>query len=456
MMNSRLKNVYNGNPIPTAFSQANAIAEALHQKRIHFATEVTVIGSNILCKDPRKYVTKPYRIPGSCKQESCGDDGLTADFKWKHVMKLGPILFQNATHHPDNADWEWNSNFEGKGVLRDLNGCFIKQTFELQAIAALMYERLEEESLAKVPITDSFPYCSKNGDAGFVCEKDRAVGNLHCIDGLQTCSLCPNLKIGAMGGQDLLKHMGTHILNNVRLRGADSPCVTSTWTLNISDGHSSHLALWDLDSEELGLQETTGSTPAAGCEDFQNTDEGEHKALQPALDIVEDDDWDAPSGIASPPHASDIYRDEPVDVESSHRDLKVAGADVNKDWCPPLRIGSPPYGNNTDISVDVEDVVNGGGGGVPQATSHCCQKRKTLPDSDDVVLDGDDMCQDDGCGRLVATDDYLSCKGPGCGGVYHLTCQGLTKKPTKDWYCDNDCKTNTTGASTKKWRQKKT
>jgi hypothetical protein len=51
------------------------------------------------------------------------------------------------------------------------------------------------------------------------------------------------------------------------------------------------------------------------------------------------------------------------------------------------------------------------------ASSRRRQKRKILSDSDDVVPDGQDICQDDGCGRFVTADEYLSCKGPGCGGV---------------------------------------
>jgi hypothetical protein len=101
------------------------------------------------------------------------------------IMKLSPIHFQDINHQPESADWEWNGNFETQGVLCDLSGRFIEQvdpqlqpasrgrnvneetyvfkTSELRAIAAMMYERLEKESLPKVAITDSFPYRTGNG-----------------------------------------------------------------------------------------------------------------------------------------------------------------------------------------------------------------------------------------------------------------------------------------------------
>ncbi|KAF8153671.1 hypothetical protein BJ912DRAFT_476922, partial [Pholiota molesta] len=56
-----------------SINQAESIALALREKRIHLATEVTVIGSSILCNEPRKYVTKPFGMSGSCKQESVAD-----------------------------------------------------------------------------------------------------------------------------------------------------------------------------------------------------------------------------------------------------------------------------------------------------------------------------------------------------------------------------------------------
>ncbi|KAF8164425.1 hypothetical protein BJ912DRAFT_801995, partial [Pholiota molesta] len=144
--------------------------------------------------------------------------------------------------NPEDADWEWNGNFESQSMLCELNGRFVEQmdpnlqpasrgrnigeetyvfkTSELRAIAAMMYERLEKETLLKLPVTDSFPY----RDACFVCEKDTADGQLHRVEGLQTCSRCPNFKIGTLGGQDLLKHMGSHILNDPSMLGADNPC----------------------------------------------------------------------------------------------------------------------------------------------------------------------------------------------------------------------------------------
>ncbi|KAF9473694.1 hypothetical protein BDN70DRAFT_816863 [Pholiota conissans] len=56
-----------------SIAQADTIAEALKDKRIHLATEVTVIGSSILCSEPQKYVTKPYGMSGSCKRETVED-----------------------------------------------------------------------------------------------------------------------------------------------------------------------------------------------------------------------------------------------------------------------------------------------------------------------------------------------------------------------------------------------
>lgn len=61
-------------------------------------------------------------------------------------------------------------------------------------------------------------------EACFICEKDNAEGSIHRVDGSPTCAWCPNLKIESLSGQDLLKHMGTHILNDTRLLGTDKPC----------------------------------------------------------------------------------------------------------------------------------------------------------------------------------------------------------------------------------------
>ncbi|KAF9473695.1 hypothetical protein BDN70DRAFT_765889, partial [Pholiota conissans] len=59
----------------------------------------------------------------------------------------------------------------------------------------------------------------------FVCEKDMPEGDLLRSEGPLTCSQCPNyVQIEQMSGQGLLKHMGTHILYDAALRGADSPC----------------------------------------------------------------------------------------------------------------------------------------------------------------------------------------------------------------------------------------
>ncbi|KIM34748.1 hypothetical protein M413DRAFT_33053 [Hebeloma cylindrosporum] len=48
---------------------ADAVADCLRRKIIHFATEATVIGASILTANPSEYTTKLFAISGSCKHE---------------------------------------------------------------------------------------------------------------------------------------------------------------------------------------------------------------------------------------------------------------------------------------------------------------------------------------------------------------------------------------------------
>ena len=49
-------------------------------------------------------------------------------------------------------------------------------------------------------------------------------------------------------------------------------------------------------------------------------------------------------------------------------------------------------------------------------------KRKKYPRSElEVPDDSDMMCQADGCERIVALADMISCQGPGCGNKVSLT-----------------------------------
>jgi hypothetical protein len=53
-------------------------------------------------------------------------------------------------------------------------------------------------------------------------------------------------------------------------------------------------------------------------------------------------------------------------------------------------------------------------------TSRRPQKRKHAF-IDEEGIEDENMCHDDGCGRLVPVDELLCCKGPGCGGTVSNT-----------------------------------
>jgi len=65
---------------------------------------------------------------------------------------------------------------------------------------------------------------NNSGQACFVCEKETTHGDLRHGDGSPSCPRCPNIKTKSLSGQDLLKHIGAHILCDEALKGAKSPC----------------------------------------------------------------------------------------------------------------------------------------------------------------------------------------------------------------------------------------
>ncbi|KAF8198428.1 hypothetical protein BJ912DRAFT_1074363 [Pholiota molesta] len=486
------------------------------------------------------------------------------------IMKLSPIHVFDTSHQPEGADWEWNGNFESQGVLRELNGRFVEQidpqlqpasrgrnvgeetyvfkTSELRAIAALMYEKLEKESLPKVPVTDSFPYRTGNGDACFVCEKDTVDGQLDRVEGVQTCPLCPNVKTGALGAQDLLRHMGTHILNDPRLLDADGPCglclntgslceiflfrrgeavsidlaksqcpnlrpfhikkaeeftirqpfwkynlerhivtrhplddialyspffnitederklmklewdklkrfrarptkESRTRGIKISDSHSSRLALRNLANEGYDAADDVVPHEFSGLpaesDDIEAELQSSCRDPEAGLTGEDHDDWDAPLYIASSSPGQDVQSEGenvPHDIDAEERER------VLDHEPPPVQVEVPTANDHIDVDVSCTSEVEATSG------SRRRQKRRNMSGE---VLTSEEMCQDDGCGRLVTANELLVCKGPLCGGIYHLTCRGLVKMPVKDWYCDDDCKMNATGSGTRKRRRKK-
>ncbi|TDL20018.1 hypothetical protein BD410DRAFT_899810 [Rickenella mellea] len=60
----------------------------------------------------------------------------------------------------------------------------------------------------------------------------------------------------------------------------------------------------------------------------------------------------------------------------------------------------------------------------------------------------DSTCGDPSCGRIVDSDPLI-CKGPGCGQQFHLACKGMFEQPTTDWFCDDDCRGNALGRTTR-------
>ncbi|KAF9473610.1 hypothetical protein BDN70DRAFT_937308 [Pholiota conissans] len=487
------------------------------------------------------------------------------------IMKLSPILLKlndPRIGNPDVADWEWNGNFESCGrASRGRNkgeDTYVFKTSELRAVAAVMHERLSKENLPKVAVSGSFPYRTENGDACFVCERDEAHGDLRHVETLSsTCSQCPNIKIDAFTGQDLLKHMGAHILNDPNLRGADNPCglclntgqrckiflsqragtisidqvkshcpnlrslsikkaeefserqpctnhpllcplcprgSMAIWKYNLTSHISLHHpssnvalyeAVWCLHADEprlmeaewdklkrLRLRPTIGNPLSAtrlklseghssrlalrtlaakGVDPAQSIDNSrdlealpspryDHTLYSTPLDAVVPDPWEPPSRIASPEleaAISDFEQSNHIDEISEA--VKEDGIDAQ--W--------EATGEGTQ-DTEVEDMPLDNFAAAPGNSGlRHRQKRKYNIDNYAHFEDDQAICQDNGCGRAVADNELLLCKGPGCGGRYHLTCRGLSRLPTKDWYCDNDCKANATGSSGRKRRRRK-
>ncbi|KAF8155915.1 hypothetical protein B0H34DRAFT_676015 [Crassisporium funariophilum] len=345
------------------------------------------------------------------------------------------------------------------------------KTSELHAIAALMYKKLEKETLPKLPVTDPFPYCTGNGDACFVCEKDTADGQLHCVKGLQTCSFCLNYKMGTLGAQDLLKHMGLHILYDQNMLGADNHCglclntgllceivlmrCGNTISMDITKLHCPNLRTSHFKKAKKNYCSTTVHTPSSGMSNIRLNLTGEehnptttnnvtdhevlsdpaastdgevqgnvellHCDIEPDLTWEDHDNWDAPLHIAP------LVVDDQLDVQPEDENLNVPPGSDEEDMPPDSKedfnTATPAQSPVVKISTDIDSInVVGALGGMEHAnhndtfkvreTSRRCQKRRNMNGD---VFDNNEICKNDGCRRPGATDELLVCKGPLCG-----------------------------------------
>ncbi|KAF8160309.1 hypothetical protein BJ912DRAFT_1151048 [Pholiota molesta] len=162
-----------------------------------------------------------------------------------HIMKIEEIRLQDSDQEVTQADWQWTGALESRGHLKDVPGRFFSlinpeykpailgqntgdntyvfSTSELRDISAILYERLHEDllHLPAVPVTPSFPYRNLSGQACFVCEADapsRSSAAQAC------CPFCPDVLISSFNGQNLLKHMGSHILHDPHVERSREPC----------------------------------------------------------------------------------------------------------------------------------------------------------------------------------------------------------------------------------------
>jgi hypothetical protein len=177
------------------------------------------------------------------------------------------LAMTDITHQPDAPDWKWNGLMESGAAmlsLRDIEGSQIDlvdadihprtqgqdigsstyafRSGDLRALAAILYERLVNDlhRLPAIQATNSFPYRSEKGTwdccvelpvshhqkyivdaACFVCKSDSSTRRKADE---QCCRRCSDISVSHMTGPELLRHMGSHILHDPRLKDADNPC----------------------------------------------------------------------------------------------------------------------------------------------------------------------------------------------------------------------------------------
>ncbi|KAE9394828.1 hypothetical protein BT96DRAFT_998151 [Gymnopus androsaceus JB14] len=134
-------------------------------------------------------------------------------------------------YQPLKPDWEWNGQLKSpeKAMLRNVPGNIVKlinpelarpshdsnapetyvfYTNELRGIAAVIAERLassvDDHNVTRVPRSASFPYRTL-----------KAASAVHAG---------PAVKLHEMKAPDALRHIGAHILKDVRLKDANQPC----------------------------------------------------------------------------------------------------------------------------------------------------------------------------------------------------------------------------------------
>ncbi|EDR03916.1 uncharacterized protein LACBIDRAFT_331070 [Laccaria bicolor S238N-H82] len=319
-------------------------------------------------------------------------------------------------HQGSDWDWEWNGAFESKGVFCDLEGCFVQQvnpdrqlashgrntgeetyvfkSAELHAIAATMDKRLSKDhnSLPVVPISDSFPLARQ---ACFVCEKETTHGDLCHADGSPSCPRCPNIKTKSLSGQDLLKHIGAHILCDEAFKGARNPCGFCLNTVLMKELSRREFTL-DFNNE---LDDSAIDNFSASESKSEGSDDNEDPIAS---------DSEAMAGAVDPIAMSDIQQVDEVDLEAPE--------------------------NAEELNVDDETLQEPG--------ARPRRKRNLTMVVQEIMAN--QICADEGCETVVEDQDLLCCGA--CNLVYHLTCRGLVERPAGGWFCDDDCKANAGGS----------
>ncbi|KAF8150990.1 hypothetical protein B0H34DRAFT_825169 [Crassisporium funariophilum] len=164
------------------------------------------------------------------------------------LMRIEQVLHASNKIDALRADWEWTGASEHRGNLKDILGrnflqinpvfepatrgrtpgedTYVFQTAELRSMSAILYERLRDDLLLlpTISVTPSFPYQNTAGQACFICEDDTRKGDFRHSQQLPCCQFCPGVLISTFNGQNLLKHMASHILHDTRVNKASEPC----------------------------------------------------------------------------------------------------------------------------------------------------------------------------------------------------------------------------------------
>ncbi|KAF8154518.1 hypothetical protein B0H34DRAFT_809113 [Crassisporium funariophilum] len=164
------------------------------------------------------------------------------------LMRIEQVLHASNEIDALRADWEWTGASEHRGNLKDILGrnflqinpvfepatrgrtpgedTYVFQTAELRSMSAILYERLRDDLLLlpTISVTPSFPYRNTAGQACFICEDDTREGDFRHSQQLPCCQFCPGVLISTFNGQNLLKHMASHILHDTRVDKASEPC----------------------------------------------------------------------------------------------------------------------------------------------------------------------------------------------------------------------------------------